>query len=89
MDNNEVHHDPNIEKLYNELLKVKIKNLTPDESSESWEVIQLLYKQERRRRWKMSMIQFAAALSTTIVVGALIYKKKKKKKKNHFLGENI
>lgn len=73
---NEPYHDPNIEKLYNDLLKLNLKSLTPAESSETWEVIKFLYKKERRKRWRKVLIRLGLALSASAAVGAIVYKVK-------------
>lgn len=79
MNTNEVYHDPNIERLYSDLLKLNLKKLAPEESSETWEVIKMLYKKERRRRWKITLTQVAVALSATVAIGAIIYNRKTNK----------
>lgn len=89
MDATSVYKDPNIEKLYNDLLKLNLKTLAPEESSETWEVVKMLYKKERRKRWKTTLTQVAVALSASFVIGACIYNKKSKKKKDHFIGSGI
>lgn len=78
MNNNEAYHDPNIERLYDDLLKLNLKTMAPDESSETWEVIKMLYKKERRRRWKITLTQVAVAVSAAVAIGAVIYNKKNK-----------
>lgn len=78
MNSNEVYHDPNIERLYDDLLKLNLKKMAPDESSETWEVIKMLYKKERRRRWKLTVTQVAVAVSAAVAIGAVIYNKKVK-----------
>jgi ribosomal protein L18E len=83
------YHDPNIEKLHNDLLKLNLKTLAPEESSETWEVVKQLYKRERRRRLKITLIQVAAALTTTAAVAAFVYKKKTKEQSDHFIGSDI
>jgi ribosomal protein L18E len=89
MSTNQTYKDPNIEKLYNDLLKLNLKTMAPEESSETWEVVKMLYKKERRRRWKITLAQIAIALSASLAIGTLIYKKKKSKKEEHFLGSGI
>lgn len=71
------YQDPNIEKLYTDLLKMDLKNMAPEESSEAWEVIKTLYKKERRRRLKITITQIAVVLTASIAIGALIYRRKK------------
>lgn len=73
---NEPYNDPNIEKLYNDLLKLNLKSLTPEESSETWEVVKILYKKERRKRWRRLLIQLGIALSVSIAIGTAIAKTK-------------
>lgn len=79
MNNSEAYHDPNIERLYDDLLKINLKKMAPEESSETWEVIKMLYKKERRRRLKMTLTQVAVALTATIAIGAFILNKKNDK----------
>lgn len=86
---NQTYTDPNIEKLYNDLLKLNLKSMAPEESSETWEVVKMLYKKERRRRWRITLMQIAVALSASIAVGTFIYKRKTSKKKNSFIGSGI
>lgn len=69
-------HDPNIEKLYNDLLELNVKSLAPSESSETWEVIRFLYKKERRKRLRKVLIRLGIALSASAAAGAIIYKLK-------------
>lgn len=83
MNNNEDYHDPNIERLYGDLLKLNLKSMAPDESSETWEVIKMLYKKERRRRWRITLTQVAVTLSAAVAIGAIIYNSKDKRKKNN------
>lgn len=73
---NEPYNDPNIEKLYSDLLKLNLKSLTPTENSETWEVIKILYKKERRKRWRKVLMQLGIALSISAVIGAAIIKSK-------------
>lgn len=70
------HYDPNIEKLYTDLLKLNLKKLTPEQNSETWEVVKLLYKKERRKRWRIVLTRVAIGLSAAAVIGTIIYKAK-------------
>lgn len=73
---NTYEHDPNIEKLYTDLLKLNLKKLTPEESSETWEVVKMLYKKERSKRWRIALTRAAIGLSAAALIGALLYKSK-------------
>lgn len=86
---NETYRDPNIEKLYNDLLKLNLKTMAPEDSSETWEVVKVLYKKERRRRWRVTLTQITVALAASVAVGTLIYKKKNNKKNDNFIGSDI
>ena len=81
------YNDPNIEKLYNDLLKLNLKTLTPDETSETWEVVKLLYKNERRRRWKKLLLQLSLILSASLTIGYLFYRSKTKSSENFIAGD--
>ena len=71
---NTYEQDPNIEKLYTDLLKLNLKKLTPEETSETWEVVKMLYKKERSKRWRVALTRAAIGLSAAAVIGTLIYK---------------
>lgn len=64
--------DPAFEQAYKELSKLDIKSLSPEESSATWEIIKKLYKEERQRKRRMTLIRIAAALSTTLIVSSAI-----------------
>lgn len=74
-------HDPNIEKLYNDLLKLNLKSLMPAESSETWEVVRYLYKKEKRKRLRKLLLRLGIALSVCTTAGIVVYKLKTSK--NH------
>lgn len=73
---NTLEQDPNIEKLYTDLLKLNLKKLTPEETSETWEVVKMLYKKERRKRWRVALTRIAIGLSAAALVGTIVYKSK-------------
>lgn len=73
---NEPYNDPNIEKLYSDLLKLNVKSLTPNESSETWEVIRFLYKKEKRKRLRKLLLRAGVALTASAVIGFVVYKAK-------------
>ena len=77
---NTYEQDPNIEKLYTDLLKLNLKKLTPEETSETWEVVKMLYKKERSKRWRVALTRTAIGLSAAAVIGTLIYKSRNTRK---------
>ncbi len=72
-------HDPNIEKLYNDLLKLNLKSLMPAESSETWEVVRYLYKKERRKRLRKLLLRCGIVLTVSAATGLIMYKLKSSK----------
>jgi hypothetical protein len=60
--------------LLQSLLKKNLKDLAPDEASETWDIIRKLYAEKRRkRRW--AMLAGAAALAITAAfIGAAVYR---------------
>lgn len=73
--------DPGVEQMYNDLSKLDIKSLTPEESSATWEIIKKLYKDERRRKRRTYLIRIAAALSATLLVSSMLLVLRKNMKK--------
>lgn len=67
------YQDPNIAKLYNDLLKLNLKSLTPEQSSETWEVVKLLYKKERSKRWRKMALPLLLAVTASAAVGTYVY----------------
>ena len=70
------YQDPNIRKLYDDLLKLNLKTLTPDETSETWEIVKLLYKKERSKRVRKTLLRIGIALTASAIVGAIVYQTK-------------
>lgn len=62
--------EPAVEQMYNNLSKLDLKSLTPEQSSATWEIINKLYKEERRKRRRTIFIRLGAALSTTLLIGS-------------------
>ena len=65
--------DPYIEKIISELLQNDVKSVTPQQSSATWEVMKILYKEQRRRRWRNRIIQIGSAIAVTTAVTAVTY----------------
>lgn len=70
------YQDPNVRKMYDDLLKLNLKTLTPDETSETWEIVKLLYKKERSKRIRKTLFRAGIALSASAIVGAIIFQLK-------------
>jgi len=70
------YQDPNVRKMYDDLLKLNLKTLTPDETSETWEIVKLLYKKERSKRIRRTLLRAGIALSASAIVGAIIFQLK-------------
>lgn len=62
--------EPAVEQIYNNLSKLDLKSLTPEQSSATWEIINKLYREERRKRRRTMLIRLGAALSTTLLIGS-------------------
>lgn len=62
--------EPAVEQMYNNLSKLDLKSLTPEQSSATWEIINKLYREERRKRRRTMFIRLGAALSTTLLIGS-------------------
>jgi len=64
--------DSGVEQVYQDLSKLDINSLSPEESSATWEIIKKLYKDERRRKRRMYLIRISIALSTTLLVSSAL-----------------
>lgn len=62
--------EPAVQQIYNNLSKLDLKSLTPEQTSATWEIITHLYRQERRKKRRMMLIRLGAALSTTLLIGS-------------------
>lgn len=69
---NRLKYDPYLSDIYDSLLKQDVKELTPMEQSESWELLKYLYKRKRRRQW-MQWLTGSAIAVTAAVVGIFVY----------------
>ena len=61
------------DELLQSLLKKDLKDLTPDEASESWDMIRKLFA-ERRRKRRWTFLAGAAVLAAAAFVGAAVYR---------------
>jgi hypothetical protein len=68
-----VDYDVLNKELLQSLLKNDLKELTPEETSESWEIIQQLYRNKRKKHWLQVMAGTALITATAIVVGVAVY----------------
>lgn len=62
--------EPAVEQIYNNLSKLDLKSLTPEQTSATWEIITKLYREERRKKRRALLIRLGAALSTTLLIGS-------------------
>lgn len=69
-----VDYDAMNKELLQSLLKKDLKELTPEETSESWEMIQQLYRNNRKKRWIRILASTAIIAATAAVVGAAVYR---------------
>lgn len=70
----QVDYDAMNKELLQSLLKQDLKELTPQETSETWEIIQQLYRNKQKKRWIQILSSTAIVAATAAVVGAAVYR---------------
>jgi hypothetical protein len=68
-----VDYDVMNKELLQSLLKKDLKELTPEETSESWEIIQQMYKNKRKKRWVQIVAGTALVTAAAVIVGVTVY----------------